>query len=119
MSQPPVLELPDPVQIQNWTQIDPKGEVHPLIDNQFKMYESITCFKKDISSGNARTELSALFGPSPNKIETQAKNMTLNDPEGKPTTAPYVESTVRKEVERIEKKDQTQKTDLKSSQQKT
>ena len=109
MSQSPVLELPDPVQMQNWRQIEPKGEVHPLIDYQFKIYESVSNFRKGICSGNALTKLRTLFGPSPKKIEPQTENMTLNVLEGKPTTAPNVESKVRKEVERIEKKDHIQK----------
>ena len=42
-------------------------------------------------------------------------NLTLNIPEGKPTTAPNAECRFRKEMERIEKKDQIKKMDLENS----
>ena len=80
------------------------------------MYESILHFRRGISSGSARTKLKKLFVPLPNRIEPQTESVTLNDPEGKLTTAPYVENKIKKEVERIEEKGQMFRTDMKSTQ---
>ena len=80
------------------------------------MYESISHFRRGISSGSARRKLKTVFGPSPNKIEPQTESMTLTDPDGKLTTAPYVENKIKKEVERIEEKGQMFRTDMKSTQ---
>ena len=95
----------------------PKERSTLLIDNQFKMYDMIANFRKGSSSGNTRTKFKTLFEPSANRNEALNVNLALYVPKGKPTNAPYAESRVRKEVERIEKIDQVQKMDQENSQQ--
>ena len=95
----------------------PKERSTLLIDNQYKLYDTIANFRKGSSIGNARTEYKTLFEPSSNRNEAPKVNPTRDVSRAEPTNAPYVESRVKKEVERIEKKDQIQKEDQGSSQQ--
>ena len=95
----------------------PKERSTILIDNQYKMYDSLANFRKGNSSGDARTKFKTLFESSPNINEAPKVNLTLDDPRAEPKNAPSVESRVKKEVDRIEKKDQIQKMDQENSQQ--
>ena len=95
----------------------PKERSTIFIDNQYKVYDTLANFRKGNSSGNARIKYKTLFESSPNINEAPKVKLTLDDPRDEPKNAPSFENRVKKEVDRIEKKDQIQKMDQEDSQQ--